>query len=80
MNSPDCLTILFCDQIGDRVRAILAPLSLPSNPALPRIASSALVSCSGAGLCGWPGFRTRYGGLCSLQLALRRMTVPMLKA
>jgi hypothetical protein len=77
MNSPDCMTILFCDQIGDRVRAILAPVSLSCNPALPRIAGSALVTCSGAGLCGWPGFRNDYARPCSLQQALRRTVVPM---
>lgn len=74
------MTILFCDQIGDRVRAILAPVSLPSNPALPRIASSSLVSCSGAGLCGWPGWRTDYAGPCSLQVALRQTKAAVLQA
>jgi hypothetical protein len=70
MNSPDCMTIFLCDQIGDRVRAILAPVTVPSNPALPRVASSSLVTCSGAGLCGWPGLRTNDAGPCSQQVAL----------
>lgn len=69
MRAADDLTIFLCDQIGDRVRAILSTLPVSHEPQLPPIAGHRLLYCSGASLCGWSGPAPRRPNPCAHQRA-----------
>jgi hypothetical protein len=70
MSAAHDASIFFCDQIGDRVRAIVSTSTVERGPPPTGIAASRLLHCSGAVLCGWAGPALGRASLCTYQLAL----------
>jgi hypothetical protein len=70
MSAADDISVFLCDQIGDRVRAIVSTSTADQEPQATGVAACRLLYCSGAALCGWTGPAPRRASPCPYQRAL----------
>lgn len=76
MTAADDVSFFLCDQIGDRVRAILSPLPATREARALHIAGDRLLYCSGAASCGWFGPAPGRANPCAYQRALEAGGAP----
>lgn len=75
MKSADSITVFLCEQIGDRVHAIMTLVPTVPDSQTPRAAADRLLDCSGAASCGWRGPDGGRANPCAHQLALAAMSL-----